>query len=80
MMPYRYRRGGEESEDMNSFDAAAWARYATTPRRLARLADVPGLLGFSTYPWNKLARTDHFRRTGLRYGSTLVQNAYWGIG
>ena len=79
MMPYRYRRGGSSQFDnMNVFDAATWARYATAPRRVARLSDVPQLLGFSNYPWNKLARTDHFRSTGLRYGSTPVHNDILG--
>lgn len=79
MMPYRYRRGhSPQSDEMNSFDAIAWARYATAPRRVARLGDVPRLLGFSNYPWNKLARTDHYRHTGLRYGSTPVHNDILG--
>jgi glycosyltransferase involved in cell wall biosynthesis len=79
MMPYRYRRGRTPgSEEMNSFDAATWAQYATAPRRVARLDDVPRLLGFSNYPWNKVARTDHYRRTGLRYGSTPVHNDILG--
>ena len=63
-LPYRYRRGNVAHEDMNVFDQAAWSRYATSPRRLTRLADVPQLLGFSSYPWNKVLRTDHYRRTG----------------
>ena len=34
VMPYRYRRGhSSPSEEMNSFDATAWRRYATSPRR-----------------------------------------------
>jgi Glycosyl transferase family 2 len=79
MMPYRYRRGfSPQFEDMNSFDAVVWAQYATSPRRVTRLGDVPKLLGFSNYPWNKLARTDHYRRTGLRYGSTPVHNDILG--
>ena len=79
MMPYRYRRGqSTEFDGMNSFDTAAWARYATSQRRVTWLGDVPQLLGFSSYPWNKLARTDHYRRTGLRYGSTPVHNDILG--
>jgi hypothetical protein len=79
MMPYRYRRGhSPQSDAMNSFDVAAWRRYATSPRRLARLSDVPRLLGFSNYPWNKVSRTDHYRQTGLRYGSTPVHNDILG--
>jgi glycosyltransferase involved in cell wall biosynthesis len=79
MMSYRYRRGAATAFDgMNSFDAGVWARYAVGPRRVARLSDVPQLLGFSNYPWNKVARTEHYRRTGLRYGSTPVHNDILG--
>ncbi len=79
MMPYRYRRGASsDSEEMNSFDTITWNRYATSPRLVSRLGDVPRLLGFSNYPWNKLARTDHYRSTGLRYGSTPVHNDILG--
>jgi glycosyltransferase involved in cell wall biosynthesis len=79
MMPYRYRRGHSPQFDaMNSFDGAVWGWYATSPRRVTRLGDVPRLLGFSNYPWNKLIRTDHYRHTGLRYGSTPVHNDILG--
>lgn len=79
MMPYRYRRGHSSDFDgMNSFDAATWQRYATGPRLLTRLYEVPQLLGFSNYPWNKLARTEHYTRKGLRYGSTPVHNDILG--
>lgn len=77
-LPYRYRRGNVAHEDMNVFDQAAWSRYATSPRRLTRLSDVPQLLGFSSYPWNKVLRTDHFRSTGLRFGGTPVHNDVLG--
>ncbi len=79
VMPYRYRRTGSPgTEEMNSYDAAVWTLYATSPRRVARLWDVPRLLGFSNYPWNKVIRTDHYRRSGLRYGSTPVHNDILG--
>ena len=77
-LPYRYRRGNVAHEDMNVFDQAAWSRYATAPRRLTRLADVPQLLGFSSYPWNKVLRTDHYRRSGLHFGGTPVHNDVLG--
>jgi glycosyltransferase involved in cell wall biosynthesis len=78
-MPYRYRRGhSPHSDAMNSFDAAVWAQYATTLRRVTRLDDVPRLLGFSNYPWNKVVRTSRYRSTGLRYGSTPVHNDILG--
>jgi len=79
VLPYRYRRGRSSAfEGMNVFDAAAWSRYATAPRRVTRLADVPSLLGFSNYPWNKVLRTDRYRRTGLRFGATSVHNDILG--
>lgn len=79
MMPYRYRRGRSSAyEGMNSFDAAVWSRYVTTPRRLTRLGDVASLLGFSNYPWNKVLRTDHYRETGLRFSGTVVHNDILG--
>ena len=79
MMPYRYRRGhSSQFEGMNSFDGAAWARYATTARRVTRLGEVPQLLGFSSYPWNKVLLTDHYRRTRLAFGSTPVHNDILG--
>jgi len=79
MMPYRYRRGQfAQSDAMNSYDVATWGRYATSPRRVTSLGDVPRLLGFSNYPWNKLIRTDHYQHTGLQYGSTPVHNDILG--
>jgi glycosyltransferase involved in cell wall biosynthesis len=79
VMPYRYRRGqSSEFEGMNAFDGAAWARYATSLRRLTTLGEVPQLLGFSSYPWNKVLRTDHYRGTGLRFGATPVHNDILG--
>lgn len=79
MLSYRYRRGqSSQFEGMNVFDTAAWGRYATSPRRVTRLADVPELLGFSSYPWNKVVRTEHYRRTGLRFGATPVHNDILG--
>jgi glycosyltransferase involved in cell wall biosynthesis len=77
-LPYRYRRGHVPHEGMNVFDLAAWGRYATSPRRLTRLSDVPQLLGFSSYPWNKVLRTDHYRRRGLRFSGTPVHNDILG--
>ena len=78
-MPYRYRRGhSPESDEMNSYDASVWRLYARSPRRVTRLGDVPRLLGFSNYPWNKVIRTDHYRRTGLRYGNTPVHEDILG--
>lgn len=76
---YRYRRGETDSfEGMNSFDTAVWGEYVTNSRRLVGLTEVPRLLGFSNYPWNKVINTDHYRRTGLRFGTTPVHNDILG--
>lgn len=85
-LPYRYRRGvSTEFEGMNSFDQTVWSRYTTQfdeptgqPHRVATLADVPRLLGFSNYPWNKVIRTERFVQTGLRFGATPVHNDILG--
>jgi glycosyltransferase involved in cell wall biosynthesis len=79
MMPYRYHRADSPGlDEMHSFDTAVWRRYVTAPRRLARLHEVPRLLGFSNYPWNKVVRTDHYRSTHLRFGGTSVHNDILG--
>ncbi|GAA3573775.1 hypothetical protein GCM10022197_33320 [Microlunatus spumicola] len=77
-LPYRYRRGNVPHDSMNVFDLAAWGRYATSPRRLTRLSDVPQLLGFSSYPWNKVLRTDRYRTTALHFSGTPVHNDILG--
>jgi len=80
MMSYTYRRGWtSDHTGMNSFDDVVWKRYLRDEsRRLVRLSDVPRLLGFSNYPWNKVLRTDHFRRAGLRFSETQVHNDILG--
>lgn len=78
VLSYRYRRADSVSESMNSYDVAVWDQYVHQARRLARLDEVPRLLGFTNYPWNKIVRTDHYRRTGLRFGSTQVHNDVLG--
>lgn len=80
MMPYTYRRGWTtDYTGMNSFDQVVWEGYVgSDARRLVRLSEVPRLLGFSNYPWNKLLRTERFRRTGLRFSETHVHNDILG--
>ena len=70
---------------MNSYDQTVWTQL---PRcapcrhgaadRVASLDDVPRLLGFSNYPWNKVVRTERYRRTGLTFGNTPVHNDILG--
>lgn len=79
MLSYRYRRDETgENVDMNSHDRAVWSEYATEAVRVARLSEVPRLLGFSNYPWNKVLRTEHYRAAGLRFSSTPVHNDILG--
>lgn len=80
MMPYTYRRGWTtDYTGMNSFDKLVWDRYLPDgQRRLVQLAEVPRLLGFSNYPWNKVVRTARFRSTGLRFSETRVHNDILG--
>lgn len=79
-MPYRYLRGGSPgNEAMNHFDLDVWDDYiGGVPQRLTSLDRSPRLLGFSNYPWNKILRTEHHRRAGLRFGSTPVHNDILG--
>ena len=57
-LPYRYRRGHSEYEGMNDYDRSVWAQYAPRQGEALTLDEVPRLLGFSNYPWNKIVRTD----------------------
>jgi glycosyltransferase involved in cell wall biosynthesis len=85
-LPYRYRRSeSTDFEGMNSYDQQVWTHYlgdqvplATQPRRVARLAEVPRLLGFSNYPWNKIIRTQWYHQSGLSFGGTPVHNDILG--
>lgn len=82
-LPYRYRRGEEGSRlSMNHFDRAVWDQYVgSVDQRVVELPQVPRLLGFSNYPWNKVIRTDHYQQVGLKFGETRVHNdilGHWG--
>jgi len=77
--PYRYRRGDVSDYDgMNVFDRTVWSDYAKRFNHVITLGEVPRLLGFSNYPWNKVIRTERFRQTGLVYGHTPVHNDILG--
>ncbi|MBY5161215.1 glycosyltransferase family 2 protein [Salsipaludibacter albus] len=80
VLPYDYRRGDQpDRTGMNTFDHETWALYVgTTRRRVGTLATFPRLLGFSNYPWNKVLRTETYRRAGLRFGTTPVHNDILG--
>ncbi|WP_301114999.1 glycosyltransferase family 2 protein [Microbacterium sp.] len=76
---YRYRRGlSSEYDGMNAFDESVWKQYSSRINHISTLADVPRLLGFSNYPWNKVIRTAHFQERGLVYGHTPVHNDILG--
>lgn len=80
MMPYSYRRGhSTEYTGMNSFDEVVWRSYMSgMSDRVAPLTEVPRLLGFSNYPWNKVLRTDRYQDAGLRFGEVHVHNDILG--
>jgi glycosyltransferase involved in cell wall biosynthesis len=80
MTPYRYRRSAVLATDaMNRHDVAIWQEYlADANERLAYLSDVPQLLEFTNYPWNKIVRTAHYKQSGLLFGSTAVHNDILG--
>lgn len=42
------------------------------------LSSMPRLLTFTNYPWNKIIRTAYYKRVGLRFGSTMVNNDILG--
>jgi len=77
---YRYEREATASftdmgyEDKKTLDLLLkGAPVATGPvERMSRL------LTFTNYPWNKILRTAHYRREGMRFGSTKVNNDILG--
>ncbi len=80
MTPYTYRRSRVlESVAMNMNDIEIWEQsLGAADERLLPLTDAPRLLEFTNYPWNKVHLTDAYRRSGLRFGSTLVHNDILG--
>lgn len=75
---YEYERD-EDSSAMLDSDARIWfGALGDAASRTITLGDVPTLLGFTNYPWNKLMRTDFFQEKGLKFGSTKVNNDVLG--
>lgn len=80
MFAYRYERDETASftamsmADQESFYGALKGADITA----APLKDVPRLLGFTNYPWNKIIRTARFQDAGLRFGKTKVNNDILG--
>lgn len=83
MMPYEFQRGGTAGlGPMHPPDVEVWnSSIGVATHRVTRLREVPDLLGFTNYPWNKILRTETYRRAGLRFGATPVHNdilGHWG--
>lgn len=80
VMAYAYRQDLDGDDmPMHPPDQVIWADCLGHARqRVARLRDVPSLLGFTNYPWNKVLRTETYRRAGLRFGQTPVHNDILG--
>jgi glycosyltransferase involved in cell wall biosynthesis len=83
MTSYHSHRGTDESPSgMLGPDVEIWDEYlGGAHQRVGRLTDMPRLLEFTNYPWNKVLRTKVFRSRGLRFGETPVHNdilGHWG--
>ena len=80
MFAYNYQRDtGAGRTGMLESDALIWRDgLRGKPNRICKLADIPALLGFTNYPWNKIIRTDRFHAVGLTYGDTKVNNDILG--
>jgi glycosyltransferase involved in cell wall biosynthesis len=80
MTPYRYRRGtADDREEMHPPDLRIWEEcVGTAGHRVCRLQDVPRLLEFTNFPWNKVLRTTTYQSAGLRFGETPVHNDILG--
>lgn len=48
------------------------------PSATGNIVEMAPLLVFSNYPWNKLLRTKHYRKVGMRFGRTMVNNDILG--
>jgi glycosyltransferase involved in cell wall biosynthesis len=80
VMPYRYQRSSVLThQPMNIKDQEIWRMcIGDAHERVTRLADVPQILEFTNYPWNKIIRTATFKEVGLRFGRTPVHNDMLG--
>ena len=77
---YRYERESTARftemghEDRRIMDRLLAGRsYAT-----GSIADMARLLVFANYPWNKVLRSAHYRRAGIKFGRTRVNNDILG--
>lgn len=77
---YRYQREEASSFTEMSYNDSEIMRKILSGRSLevARTSKVAQLLTFSNYPWNKVLRTAHYRKVGVRFGSAKVNNDILG--
>lgn len=77
---YRYEREAAASfTDMNYNDKKIFDLLLQgAPVVTGHIENMARLLSFTNYPWNKILRTAHYRREGLRFGSTKVNNDILG--
>lgn len=80
LLKYRYRRAHSDSDQaMTHVDESIWAKVVGERKaRRVTLDLFPALLSLTNYPWNRIMRTETYRRAGLRYGSTMVNNDILG--
>ena len=64
---------------MNSHDLHIWDEVlGSASSRTVRLSEASDLLHLTNYPWNKVLRTATFQASGLRFGTTPVNNDILG--
>lgn len=80
LMKYRYRRAHDDDDQaMTNGDEAIWAKVVgTRSARRVTLEHFPELLALTNYPWVRVMRTETYRKAGLKYGSTMVNNDILG--
>lgn len=83
---YDFFRDGDSSNiQMNTGDLVLWDRYADRfGKQPFSLARAKPLVQFTNYPWNKIIRTDRYRKLGITplFGETKVNNdilGHWNI-
>lgn len=80
LLKYRYRRAHDDSDQaMTNVDESIWNTVVGDRHvRRVTLDLFPELLSLTNYPWNRIMRTDTYRKAGLKYGSTMVNNDILG--
>jgi glycosyltransferase involved in cell wall biosynthesis len=80
MFAYRYERDETAMfTDMANGDQQIFKSILRgMPSATGRLENMASLLTFTNYPWNKIIRTAHYKKEGLRFGKTKVNNDILG--